>query len=47
MSLLAANRRQRSLVECVGFAVCRQSQIEQVFAFDEHFFEQGFSPLGA
>lgn len=46
-ALLAANRRQLSLVDCVSFAVCRQRQIEQVFAFDEHFFEQGFSPLRA
>ena len=46
-ALLAANRRQLTLVDCVSFAVCRQRQIEQVFAFDEHFFEQGFSPLTA
>lgn len=44
-SLLAANRRRLSLVDCVSFAVCRQRQVEQVFAFDAHFSEQGFSRL--
>jgi uncharacterized protein len=44
-ALLAANRRQLSLVDCVSFVVCRQRGIEQVFAFDEHFSEQGFSRL--
>jgi predicted nucleic acid-binding protein len=46
-ALLAANRRQLSLVDCVSFAVCRQRQIEGVFAFDNHFLEQGFSCLTA
>ena len=44
-ALLAANHRQLSLVDCVSFAVCRLQQIEQVFAFDGHFTEQGFSRL--
>jgi len=38
----SANRRQLSLVDCVSFALCRQSQIRTVFAFDAHFVEQGF-----
>lgn len=46
-ALLAANRRQLSLVDCVSFIVCHRWQIEQVFAFDEHFSEQGFSCLAA
>jgi predicted nucleic acid-binding protein len=46
-ALLAASRRQLSLVDCVSFAVCRQRQVEQVFAFDEHFSQQGFSCLTA
>jgi len=41
-ALLVVNRRQLSLVDCVSFVVCRQRQIEQVFAFDAHFSEQGF-----
>lgn len=45
--LLAANRRQLSLVDCVSFAVCRQSGVHTVFAFDAHFTEQGFELLGA
>lgn len=44
-ALLVANRRRLSLVDCVSFAICRQDQIDQVFAFDEHFSEQGFSTL--
>ncbi len=46
-ALLAANRRQLSLVDCVSFVVCRQRQLEQVFAFDTHFSEQGFFCLTA
>jgi predicted nucleic acid-binding protein len=46
-ALLAANRRQLSLVDCVSFVVCRQQHLEQVFAFDAHFSEQGFSCLTA
>lgn len=46
-ALLVANRRQLSLVDCVSFVVCRQRQLEQVFAFDAHFSEQGFSCLTA
>lgn len=46
-ALLAANRRKLSLVDCVSFVICRDRQIEGVFAFDEHFSEQGFSLLEA
>lgn len=46
-ALLAANRRQLSLVDCVSFVVCRQFQIEDVLAFDQHFEEQGFHCLTA
>jgi len=41
--VLAANRRQLSLVDCVSFAAMRESGIEHYFAFDEHFDEQGFT----
>jgi predicted nucleic acid-binding protein len=44
-AMLAANRRQLSLVDCVSFEVCRRRRIEQVFAFDRHFAEQGFAML--
>jgi predicted nucleic acid-binding protein len=41
-ALLAANRRQLSLVDCVSFEVMRRLGIRRVFAFDAHFEEQGF-----
>jgi predicted nucleic acid-binding protein len=41
--LLTANRRQLSLVDCSSFETMRQLGIEQVFTFDEHFHEQGFT----
>lgn len=43
--LLTANQRRLSLVDCASFAICRQRQIEQVFAFDQHFVEHGFTCL--
>jgi len=44
-AVLTANRRQLSLVDCISFVVCRQHSIQQVFAFDQHFAEQGFALL--
>ena len=41
-ALLAANRRQLSLVDCTSFHSMRQLGIDRVFAFDQHFAEQGF-----
>lgn len=41
--LLAASRRDLSLVDCISFAVMRQEALELVFAFDVHFQEQGFT----
>ena len=43
--LLAANRRQLSLVDCVSFVTMRQSGLDTVFAFDRHFEEQEFDVL--
>ena len=44
-ALLIANRRQLSLVDCVSFELCRRQGIGDVFAFDQHFAEQGLRPL--
>jgi predicted nucleic acid-binding protein len=44
-SLLTANRRQLSLVDCASFELCRGLGIGSVFAFDRHFEEQGFHLL--
>lgn len=41
-ALLAANRRQLSLVDCTSFEIMRRLGLKRVFAFDEHFAEQGF-----
>jgi len=46
-ALLAANKRQLSLVDCVSFAVMRQIGLDTVFTFDPHFSEQGFTLLPA
>lgn len=42
-SLIAANRRQLSLVDLTSFSVMRASHIDTAFTFDQHFAEQGFS----
>jgi predicted nucleic acid-binding protein len=42
-SLLAANRRRLSLVDCASFEVMRRADIRQAFAFDPHFAGQGFT----
>ena len=42
-ALLAANRRQLSLVDCTSFQAMRQLGIDTVFAFDERFAEQQFT----
>jgi predicted nucleic acid-binding protein len=41
-SLLLANRRNLSLVDCSSMAVARRYDIQHFFAFDHHFDEQGF-----
>lgn len=40
--LIAANRRQLSLVDLTSFTTMRDLRIEHVFTFDRHFEEQGF-----
>ena len=44
-SLLVANRRQLSLVDCTSFQIMRHLGISRVFAFDAHFKEQGFEVI--
>jgi predicted nucleic acid-binding protein len=44
-SLLVANRRQLSLVDCTSFQIMRHFGISRVFTFDSHFREQGFEVL--
>ena len=44
-ALLSASRRSLSLVDCVSFELMRSSGIKSVFAFDNHFKEQGFTIL--
>lgn len=41
-SLLTADRRNLSLVDCTSFEVIRRLRVQNVFAFDAHFREQGF-----
>lgn len=44
-AVLAAGRRQLSLVDCVSFEVMRRIGLNRVFCFDPHFEEQGFEVL--
>mgnify|MGYP001093106380 FL=1 len=44
-AMLAANRRNLSLVDCTSFEIMRQLGVEAVFTFDPHFGEQGFTIL--
>ena len=43
--LLAANRRDLSLVVCVSFEIMRRLDIGRVFTLDQHFRDQGFEVL--
>jgi predicted nucleic acid-binding protein len=46
-ALLAANRRDVSLVDWTSFEVMRERTIDVAFAFDEDFAKQGFTLLAA
>lgn len=41
-AFLTANRRRLSVVDCLSFEIMRRLGLNQVFAFDHHFDEQGF-----
>ncbi|MDE3074418.1 MAG: PIN domain-containing protein [Chloroflexota bacterium] len=47
LTLLAANRRNLSLVDCASFIVMRRRDVKDVFAFDDDFRDQGFNVLSA
>ncbi len=42
-TLLAASRRQLSLVDCASFEVMRRGELRRAFAFDKHFQERKFT----
>jgi len=44
-TILIANRRNLSLVDCTSFEIMRRLGIKTVFSFDEHFREQGFNVI--
>ena len=46
-ALLAANRRDLSLVDCTSFDIIRQFGLDKAFTFDPHFREQGFNLVGS
>jgi len=41
--LLARKKRGLSLVDAVSFVASREAGVDEVFAFDRHFAEEGFS----
>ena len=41
-SLLIANRRLLSIVDCSSFVVIQRMSITTIFTFDEHFEQQGY-----
>lgn len=43
--LLSRGKEDFSLVDAVSITVCRDEGIREVFAFDRHFTEEGFSPV--
>jgi predicted nucleic acid-binding protein len=44
-ALMVSARRNLSLVDVVSFEVMRRLDLREVFCFDSHFAEQGFTPL--
>ena len=44
-ALLAANRRDLSLVDCTSFEILRQTDQDEIFTFDPHFRQLGFKVI--
>ena len=44
-ALIAASRRNLSLVDCTSFEVMREFGIRSAFTFDPHYREYGFTPI--
>jgi predicted nucleic acid-binding protein len=44
-ALLASGRRDVSLVDWTSFLFMQQRGVEKAFAYDGHFWEQGFQPV--
>lgn len=44
-ALLTSSKRRLSLVDCISFEIMRSSGIKEVFTFDSHFIEQGFTTV--
>lgn len=44
-ALMAASKKSLSLVDCASFEVIRRLGLTQVFCFDPHFSDQGFSRI--
>jgi predicted nucleic acid-binding protein len=44
-ALLAANRRDLTLVDTTSFEILRETGMDSVFSFDAHFREQGFKVI--
>jgi predicted nucleic acid-binding protein len=45
-AVIAANRRDLSIVDAASFDVMRRRGISRAFAFDRHFAEAGFGQAG-
>ena len=45
-AVLAANRRDLSVIDCVSFQIMRDNGVRAAFCFDKHFSEQGFEVIG-
>jgi len=45
LTLLTANRRALSIVDCSSFVFMHSQNISDAFAYDTHFEEQGFKCL--
>lgn len=44
-TLVNIDRRKLSLVDCTSFVLMHQNKLQEAFAFDSHFDEQGFKQV--